>query len=576
MAPTATDSPGIGNRAVAYVRVSQAREGMVSPELQLTAIQAHCAQRGYQLTATLEDLDLSGRFWDRRQVEQAICLIEDGLADVLVVWRWSRVTRDRMDWAVAVNRVERAGGRLESATEAFDTTTSTGRLARGILAELSAFESERMGDVWAGVRKRRIDLGLTSHGQVMFGYRKRGNRYIRDRTTGPIVTDIYRRYTEGESFISLGRWLNDQRITNPGAVTDRAQWRPSGLSYYMDTGFAAGYIRHLGDRHPGAHKPLITEETWQAYLTRRAATGFKRVTPVDQFALTDLAHCFCGARMSPQRANKSNTAYYRCMKHPSRQSGLTIKQQRCDDLARTWLHALAHDAHTQQLVATELDNRLAQLSAHAAQLRTQHATAATAGRAELVVQLEATRQEANSLPVPTRLAEQLLADWDVLTAVQRRDRFRSLVNRIEVHNDLANPLLVLHTTWQTITAWTGIDPAPDVPGDLEHPTAGHTATSTATSAAVDPLQLLTPHEAALVAGVERQTIRTWWAAGLLPHTRAAPDGRSRLYAIGDLRKMRPRPRPRGGASTLLAAPTHSPSRRPRRATGPERADPSNV
>ena len=45
-------------------------------------------------------------------------MIEHGQADAIVVWRWSRVSRNRLDWAVAVDRVEAAGGALESATEA--------------------------------------------------------------------------------------------------------------------------------------------------------------------------------------------------------------------------------------------------------------------------------------------------------------------------------------------------------------------------------------------------------------------------------------------------------------------------
>lgn len=289
MAPTPGGSPTLRPRAVAYVRVSQARVGMISPELQLTAITSHCRQRGYELTATLEDLDLSGRFWDRRQVERAICLIEDGEADVLVVWRWSRVTRDRLDWAVAVNRVEAAGGRLESATEDFDTTTSTGRLARGILAELAAFESERMGDVWNGVRQRRISQGQTSHGQMMFGYRKRNGRYAQDRKTGPVLVEMYRRYNAGESFYALARWLEAEKVKFPSARTDHHHWSRTAVCRVMDTGFAAGHVRYLDQLHAGSHKPLITEETWQAYLNRRQATSFKKTNLPGEFLLTDLA-----------------------------------------------------------------------------------------------------------------------------------------------------------------------------------------------------------------------------------------------------------------------------------------------
>jgi DNA invertase Pin-like site-specific DNA recombinase len=145
MASDAPPVPPNPIRAVAYIRVSQARDGMISPELQLRAIEQYCERRGYQITETLQDLDLSGRIWRHRQMEKAITRIEQDEADTIVVWRWSRISRNRLDWAVAVDRVEAAGGELESATEGFDTSTSTGRLARGVLAELAAFRIRAHG-----------------------------------------------------------------------------------------------------------------------------------------------------------------------------------------------------------------------------------------------------------------------------------------------------------------------------------------------------------------------------------------------------------------------------------------------
>jgi len=47
-------------RAVAYVRVSMARDDAISPELQMAAITQHCRRCGYQLATVLEDFDLSG------------------------------------------------------------------------------------------------------------------------------------------------------------------------------------------------------------------------------------------------------------------------------------------------------------------------------------------------------------------------------------------------------------------------------------------------------------------------------------------------------------------------------------
>ena len=45
-------------------------------------------------------------------METAITMIERDEADAIVVWRWSRVSRNRLDWALAVDRVEAAGGVL--------------------------------------------------------------------------------------------------------------------------------------------------------------------------------------------------------------------------------------------------------------------------------------------------------------------------------------------------------------------------------------------------------------------------------------------------------------------------------
>jgi site-specific DNA recombinase len=60
---------------------------------------------------------------------------------------------------------------IESATEQIDTTTSTGRFTRGMLAEMAAFEAERIGDTWREAHSRRVRMGLPKDGKPRFGYR---------------------------------------------------------------------------------------------------------------------------------------------------------------------------------------------------------------------------------------------------------------------------------------------------------------------------------------------------------------------------------------------------------------------
>ena len=153
-------------RAVAYVRVSDEGgrgEDLMSPQIQLAAIRDHCQRRGYEIVRVLEDLDLSGRFWRRRQVETAVKMIEDREAEIVCVWKVSRVARHRLDWAIAVDRVEKAGGQLESATEPIDTTTEASRIASRTRPPRSATCSGARRSSWRRCSgKRRRATGSSS------------------------------------------------------------------------------------------------------------------------------------------------------------------------------------------------------------------------------------------------------------------------------------------------------------------------------------------------------------------------------------------------------------------------------
>lgn len=353
-------------RAVAYVRVSLEREDMISPQLQMKAISEYCALREYEVVRVIQDLDLSGRFWKTRQVDEAIAMLERGQAEVLVVWRWSRVSRNRLDWAMALDRVEAAGGCLESASEGFDTTTATGRFARGMLAEFAAFESDRLADIWREVRDRRISLGLTPFGHEQFGYIQRNGGYVIDKRTGPVLRELYRRYTEGESFQTLAVWLARKRMRAPNATRTDTRLRGATLLRIMDNGFGAGFVTVGGDRHPGAHTPLISTEEWAAYLGRRAHTRTKHSTkPADSW-LFDLIWCSCGRPMH-LHTNGQTKPRYVCRWHGGRQQrrSRTINQDRLVSLIFHWLVRLSTDAR--HAGAARIDsNQFARISAELA------------------------------------------------------------------------------------------------------------------------------------------------------------------------------------------------------------------
>src|SRR5689334_16462611 len=104
-------------RAVGYVRVSKAREEMISPELQRHQIERFAVTRGMQVVAIVEDLDETGRSFTRRKVAAMVDAIESGEYSAVILWKWSRWGRNLLDSLIYLAQIERAGGSVHAATE---------------------------------------------------------------------------------------------------------------------------------------------------------------------------------------------------------------------------------------------------------------------------------------------------------------------------------------------------------------------------------------------------------------------------------------------------------------------------
>jgi DNA invertase Pin-like site-specific DNA recombinase len=284
---------------VAYIRVSTYYEEKISPDIQRASIKAWADRNGAEIVEWIEDLDVSGRK-TKRKITDALKWVEDRSARGIAVWRYSRFGRSRHGNAVNLARLESLGGRLASATEAADTRTAFGKLQMGMAFKFAEYESDRIGEQWAETREHRRNAGLPATGGKRWGYvwhRRqvdedagviRRERYEPD-DTARIVTALYERVAEGESMGSVTQWLG----RNGYQGTKGKPWLQSGLTRYMDKGFAAGWIPYHPDDCtcppkdpdstasrgelcpnriwlPGAHEPIVPEDVWEAYKEKRA------------------------------------------------------------------------------------------------------------------------------------------------------------------------------------------------------------------------------------------------------------------------------------------------------------------
>jgi len=118
---------------------------------------------------------------DRPELIALIADIEAGLVDIIVVYKVDRLTRSLADFARLVDVFEKHDVSFVSITQAFNTTTSMGRLTLNVLLSFAQFEreviAERIRDKIAASKKRGQWMG----GLPPLGYDNIESREVMER-----------------------------------------------------------------------------------------------------------------------------------------------------------------------------------------------------------------------------------------------------------------------------------------------------------------------------------------------------------------------------------------------------------
>lgn len=450
-------------RAVLYHRRSSTNEESISIENQETAGRDYCARMGYTIVGVESDPGVHGRTWSKRPgVQRAVQMIKDGQADVIVLWKWSRLSRSRKDWAVAVDMVDVAGGRIEASTETVDVTTSTGRFARGVFAEFAAFEAERIGETWKEAQARRVRLGLPPSGVPRWGYTySKEDGYTPDPLTGPILAECYRRYISGESYTQIMSYLKSCGVPTSARKNASTNWTTTQVSQLLRSPFAAGYITYHGETSRGAHQPLISDETWEDYqvaVQQRSHTRAPSKVQHEYRGLLICVHPGCGQRLYLNSAKQQSIAFTCAGATASKvHRGGSIQKNIIDEAVTQWLESEVADevnarsktqsaprpaatldaSRLNRLMSDTADN-LDKLTMRYLQEIIPQATyerlrdELQANRANYERQLQALRSRERSASRPQKIDPDILKIWPTLSPEHRSKLLMSMVARIEI------------------------------------------------------------------------------------------------------------------------------------------------
>lgn len=156
-------------RALGYVRVSTDEQGTsgLGLEAQESIVRAEVERRGWRLEHVHRDV-ASGKSLRRRlEFAEALGVLAEGGADVLVVAKLDRLSRSVSDFAAILARTQREGWALNICDLGVDTTTPSGKMVAQIMMVLAEWEREMIGDrtkaALDAARRRGVKLGRKSN-----------------------------------------------------------------------------------------------------------------------------------------------------------------------------------------------------------------------------------------------------------------------------------------------------------------------------------------------------------------------------------------------------------------------------
>jgi site-specific DNA recombinase len=292
-------------RAMIYSRISHdPQDRQLGVERQEQDCLRLISSRGWELAFPPfreNDTSASTRSSTKRPVyEQMLAQLQAGMADVLVCYSTSRLTRRPLDYERLIRLTQDKGVRIATvASGAVDLSTADGRVIARVLAAMDAAEAERIGERISRACLQRAENGEWHGGPTPpFGYRfvRAGGKrtLVVVPEAAALIHEAAGRVLAGQSLYRIRQDWNGRGLTSGGGKP----WRSQGIKRSLVRAAVAGLTERDGEVFPGSWPAILDTDTWQrvrAILldpTRDTRTFVQRST---RHSLTGLLWCgLCG------------------------------------------------------------------------------------------------------------------------------------------------------------------------------------------------------------------------------------------------------------------------------------------
>lgn len=254
-------------RVAIYIRVStldQAREGY-SLAAQRAALEHWAADRRHEIVRVYEDAGISAKdIKHRPAMRKLLWAAKREQYDVLLVWALSRLTRSVSDLYALSELLSSHGIGLVSYTEAFDTSTPTGRAMMGLLGVFAQMEREITAERVQAAMAERAAQGKRTCNCVL-GYDLDGKDSLRvNAREAEHVRYIYNSYLECGSLYAVVKRVRAAGIRGKLGGEMSAE----SIKKILTRPIYIGYNSRHGELIRGRHEPIIERKTWEEVQER--------------------------------------------------------------------------------------------------------------------------------------------------------------------------------------------------------------------------------------------------------------------------------------------------------------------
>lgn len=270
-----------------------------------------------------DDGGFTGANMDRPAMKRLMADVEAGKIDVVVVYKVDRLSRSLLDFARIMEILDRHNAAFISVTQAFNSSTSMGRLTLNILLSFAQFEretiAERTRDKMGAARRKGKWVG----GKPFLGYDivPSGGALVVNETEAIQVREIFKLYLSLQSLQTTVAELNrrgitmKQWLTQKGTLYGGGAFNKSALHGMLTNVAYIGQVNYKGHiaqaEFPGIVEPKLFEAV-QTCLKENNQCAGARVRNKHHALLGGILRCgHCDAPMTHSHSSRSKGKVYR-------------------------------------------------------------------------------------------------------------------------------------------------------------------------------------------------------------------------------------------------------------------------